>query len=365
MAKRFIYNRWYSLFDGENLIQKGVTTIVAVLITSIVIGVVVGVGVYVVKPAEVGEEGHSDISMYMVAMGSRTDPVWITYGKGGETAAEELGIDFTLVYAGADLATQLNNLEIAIGAEPDAILFSWPHATMYDEKLKEAMDKGITVIGFSCDDPEEPKYRESFVGAGIMCYLVGKGEATLSQRTSPDGEPYIKDGAKILFTSSSPGASWSEDTKRGIVETLEGYGLILDENYTMDSLDTGEDPTEIESRERAYLIAHPDIDAVFSAGCVSAEGVIRAMEALGMEPGEIPCFMWCCGSDACRGIEEGYSPEGGVSVASPGYVGYMAVMSAFLKIEYEVTPSDIEIKPHIVDKTNVDLFKEGMEQHFF
>lgn len=353
----------------KNMIEKGIAEITAVIITAIVVGVVVGGGVYVAtsraEPSENEDIGHSDITVYALGCGSSADAVWVTYMKGAEVAAEELGLNLVTKFAGGDMSVLLNDLETAIAAEADAILFCCPQSDLFDDSMKKAQEQGITIITFAVDCPAKPCYRDGYVGAIDKSLVIGNMCAELSQKIGPEGKPYVGDGSKILYISSAPGSTWSDLTKKGIIDTLADYGLVINEDYTMDILDTSSDPAEIESRETAYILANPDIDGVFSAGCISADGMVRTMEALDMEPGEIPCFMWVCGADAARGVKEGYYPEGGVSVPSPGYEGYMGTMAAFLKIEYGVVPSDLHTSSVIVNETNVDMFLEGMERHFF
>ncbi len=186
-------------------------------------------------------------------------------------AAEELGCDLTILSSDSDAATQIGQIEQAIG-EYDAILFEPVNPDALGAASKEAADAGVVVINIisACTD------WESYGIAALSC-----GDNVTAGETEMQNVADLLGGkGKIAILTGPSGDS-------GGLQRLEGYTNIL-ANYpeieqVVEPADCGWDTASAQTTVESWLSAY-ELDAIV---CENDGMAIGAGNAAGANSGII------------------------------------------------------------------------------
>jgi simple sugar transport system substrate-binding protein len=248
--------------------------------------------------------------------------------KEAASAFPDLQADYFNVPPGKtqDALALLDLFESAVAARYDAIIFPINHATMFDEPVQKAVDKGIIVIASNIDDPEGEKgnARHAFVGEDIklMHYLASIADAK---------KMGIKPGDHVLLTNEYPGAGWAESQLAGHKQYCDEMGIEYD------LIVSTADVAEGEAIAHSYLLANPQTKAIWSGGWPFSLGAVNALKALGYKPGEMAVVIRDASEPVLEQFFAGYVST--VSVLSQYQHGYYPVVIAYqhLKFDYPLT----------------------------
>jgi simple sugar transport system substrate-binding protein len=87
-------------------------------------------------------------------------------------------------------------------------------------------------------------------------------------------------------------------------ERCRGFGEAIGADYKKATLDSGDDPTTIESKVAAYLRQNPSTNGVLTLGPTSASPTIRALEKSG-QAGKLWMATFDLSDDISKGIKSG------------------------------------------------------------
>jgi simple sugar transport system substrate-binding protein len=282
--------------------------------------------------------------------GGEENPAWGLIYRGMEDAAKTLGVSCVMYRptTEGDLAMQLANFKTALAQNPDGIITSIPHPTMFNDVIQQALDKGIPVIVANTDgligtgSPLEKKL--NFVGQDLepAAYLLAK-EA--SKYFPP------RDQAQIVVGIGGPGLSWAEQRSSGITRYLKESGYT---NYKR--LDTSMAMDTAESRITAYLKANPKTNVMFFVGGVDIAAAASSARNLGYKPGQIVIAGFDILPQTLTEIKNGYI---NVVIDQQLYLqGAIPVMELYLVKKYGFSTWDANTGHAFVDKSNVDKIIE-------
>ncbi|MFB0500414.1 MAG: substrate-binding domain-containing protein [Candidatus Hadarchaeaceae archaeon] len=298
------------------------------------------------------------IKVAFISHGNPADACWAAYQNGADALAERLrNVEVVHRYSVEDIALQVDMVREEIARGVDAICIAISDATALDEPIQEARDAGIVVIAFDCDDPEGAagNARQAFVtssvtGAGL-CYDTGylRGLAV--------GDYGVPAGGDIFFPNEGPGATWSEDCKRGFLDGLAEKGYTKDVDYSLHEIEATYTVETAQELITAYLVAHPETDILVPCGGCTSIASVLAEETLGMAPGELPIWSWPHGDADARGIETGLVIAGVTD--SHSSVTAMCLLEAVMAVQFGVGPVDATLPLVVVDKSNIDQWGAG------
>ena len=164
-------------------------------------------------------------------------------------AAEELGVDLTILSSESDAATQISQIEQAIG-EYDAVLFEPVDPDALGAASKEAADAGVVVINIisACTD------WESYGIAALSC-----GDNVTAGETEMQAVADLLGGKGNIAILTGP----SGDS--GGLQRLEGYNNVL-ANYpdmvqVVEPADCGWDTASAQTTVESWLSAY-EFDAI-------------------------------------------------------------------------------------------------------
>ena len=299
------------------------------------------------------EEAKEPYFFIFNSSGGANNPAWTPTRRGFEDACKELGIKglYLNPVDEARLSDTLYNFESAIPQNPDCIFVSIANDSMFDEPVKRAIEKGILVIGVNTDDSEGAKgnARQSFIGSSDVnsAYTVIKESIKYLPKSKP------LDEVKVLIGVEVPGLEC-------IILRDKGYVKFMEENnISYDIIEIGLDRADMEMRMIAYLTNHKDIDIILTHGASSSSAVARACSKW-WKPGEKVIASFDLNPDTIEDIKAGWIQ---VIANQPMYMqGYLPVLIAFWKLEYEMGPIDIDTGVVLVGKDNIEIIQNAQKE---
>jgi len=299
------------------------------------------------------EEVKEPYFFILNSSGGANNPAWTAARRGFEDACEELGIKGLYLNPADEsrVSDTLYNLESAIPKNPDCILVSIANDDMFDKPIKKAIEKGILVIGVNTDDSEGAKGndRQAFIGSSDVtsAYKVIKESIKYLPKPKPLNE------LKVLIGVEIPGIEC-------IVLRDEGYTKFMEENnMSYDVIEIGSDRADMEMRMIAYLSNHQDVDIIVTHGLSSSSAVARACSKW-WEPGEKVIASFDLNPDTIEDIKKGWIQ---LIANQPMYMqGYLPVLIAFWKLQYEIGPIDIDTGVDLVDKNNIEIIQNAQKK---
>ncbi len=298
-------------------------------------------------------EAKDTYNITVVVHGGINDPFWKIQEKGIKDIQAQIP-DIEVSYRGpADYNLQefVEILQEAVAEKPDALVCTLTYPPFMDDILRPAIEEGLPVIAINAADmrPEEERIPVlTYIGEDSYQIGVTAAEETLKRFTPK----------RAVFGNHHHGADNITARGRGWVETMEKHGIPA-EQINITSEDVGK---SIELMA-AYLISHPDTDAVFISNIPIARTLIARLELDGYNVGEEIKFAQM---DVDPVLLE-YLQEEKIMFTmdqQPYLQSYLGVMFAYLYAKYGLTPppAPLPTGPGIVTKDNIVEFLELSEQ---
>lgn len=272
---------------------------------------------------------------------------------GMKDAARMLGVECTMFRPPkeGDLAAQLANFKAALAKNPDGIITTIPHPTMFNDVIQKALDRGIPVVCSNTNGlagtghPLEKKI--PYIGQDLFHsgYIMAR-----------DASEYFSDPSKMnaLVGVEVPGVSWAEARAGGQIKFLKENGA----KYKR--LDVGTEMATIQSRILAYLKKHPETNVIFTQGAFGPAPSGKAARAAGYEPGEIIIAGYDLLPATLSEIKKGYVTF--VIDQQPYLQGYLPVVQLYMINKYGFSTWDVDTGLGIVDKSNVERVEKLAEK---
>lgn len=243
----------------------------------IIFGVMVLLGMAIVGC--INGNGEKEMSDDKIVIGfpmtGLDDQHWVEYLLLVEQAAEALGVEIVVTDAGYSEEKQLADVEslIARGVDGISILpLSSEVATVMLEKMDEA---GIPFIVENDYPGMDPGYYDHYIA------FIGMSDEHAGYEST---KMLIEaGGTHFCGLDGTPGLSFSEARSSGFRKAVEEYDSadLLDTQYTNWLLTTGQEIME------DWLIAYPEVNAVWAAGTDPLLGALAGIEAAGKDPREM------------------------------------------------------------------------------
>lgn len=243
---------------------------------------------------------------------------WNVYScTGAEDAGEDLGIEVIVSGpANADPTEQINMLEDAIVAQPDAIVIATNDAAGCQASIDKAVEQGILVLTYDSDSADSAR---SFYVNSASDYECGR---MFVQDIARD----VAEDAKIAVMGGGISAGNQQDRLAGVEDEIA-------ENYPdMEIVATtwSDDDTEVAKQNAEnLLLANPDVQAIIGISGYEPHSAAAAVEEA-LEAGTISENVYITGLTMPDVIRP-YIENGTVTsayVTEPAYLAYTAVYTA-------------------------------------
>jgi simple sugar transport system substrate-binding protein len=307
-----------------------------------------------------GEPASADktLNIIFTCHSSTTNSFWQAVKLGFDDACSKIGAkgQFIFVQTEGSIEQQVANMQAAIARKPDALITSLVDNNAFIGVLKDAKEKGITVISSNVDATSGPELtlREAFIGQNFI-----PAGTTLGKRLSA---LFPKEGPiRVLVGVSAPGQNWAEQRAQGVMNGLEEFKKANPgRQVTIDKIDSGTDLATVSGRVGTYLNAHADTTAYFDMGFWHA-GVAKVLKDRNIAPGKVLLGGFDLVPQVLEMMKAGYIQ---IEIDQQPYEqGFMPVMEVYLKKNIGLAPADIDTGEAVVTPDQADsimeLSKEG------
>jgi simple sugar transport system substrate-binding protein len=270
------------------------------------------------------------------------DPYWCVVQKGMEEAAQQMGIDLSILGPDKfDVEKTAALIDQAVASKPDGIGLTITDNQMFKPPIMQALDAGIPVVAYDTGLGPE--------GDGIP-YLTFWGAEDYTQG--------YYGGLKLAEAGATKGVCINHQVGHtGLDARCKGFlDAFSQKNIPAEVLGVkGEDAAQAQTTISDYYTAHPDVDAFLTLGPAGSDPFYAFVEAAGIQPGQIYHATFDISPAGVKAIKDGLTLF--IMDAQPYLIGYGTVMSLMLDLRYNITPAlgVSATGPGFVDKSNVDI----------
>ena len=283
------------------------------------------------------------------------DPFWAVFQKGMIDAAAELGCRADIDLAGSDQNLQAKRLQEAVAMRPDGISLCINDDKMWDKPVADAIAKGINVVGTNNDDTQGSagNARLAYIGqnerrAGLM---IGRA---VFEAAKVKGVNLAT--MKVACAVEVAGANYGVVRASGIMDAMAEYGIP----GKPEIVDCTIDMTTAEQRITSYIIAHPDVKAMFGLGGICTDRLTSGMKNAGKTAGDILGGGFDATPGLITGLKTGYMVA---SIDQQQYLqGYFSVYVLYLMKKYGFAPQ-IDTGGFLITKDNIALIEKLSPQN--
>ena len=218
-----------------------------------------------------------------------SDSWWNTIKNSIKQAGDDFGVqvDYRNPPSG-DLADMARLIEQAAAAGYDGVITTIADYDVLQGAMAKVTAKKIPLVTINSGTTAQSEKLGAVMHVGQPEYDAGKGAG---ERAKAAG---VKSFLCVNHYATNPAS----------FERCRGFAEALGVDYKKATLDTGDDPTTVESKVAAYLRQHPDTDAVLALGPNSAHPTLKALEKAG-KAGKIYMATFDLSDEISRGIKNG------------------------------------------------------------
>lgn len=232
---------------------------------------------------------HAEGKYVLISHAPDSDSWWNTIKNGLKQAGEDYGV--TVDYrnpATGDLADMARLIEQAAAQNYDGVITTIADFNVLQGSIRRVTDKKIPLVTINSGTIEQSEKLGAIMHIGQPEYEAGKGAG---ERAKAAG---IKSFLCVNHFATNPVS----------FERCRGFAEAIGADYKKSTIDSGDDPTTIESRVSAYLRQNPSTQAVLTLGPTSAHPTLRALER-GGQKGKIWFATFDLSDEISRGIKDG------------------------------------------------------------
>ncbi len=274
----------------------------------------------------------------VITHGQAVDAFWSVVKNGVDDAAELLGVEVQYQAPQTfDMVAMAQLIDAAVATQPDGLVVSIPDADALGDSIRAAVAAGIPVISMD-SGLDVSKELGALLHMGIDEYPSG-----------------FAAGEKMKELGKTSGACINMEVGNvALDQRCQGFADALDGNSQV--IATSIDPIEIRAGVTGYLMQHPEIDAVLTAGATAFDPTLAAIEEAGLS-GQIALGSFDLSPSMLEAIDQGKAVFG---IDAQQYLtGYYPVIFLTIYDRYGMVPvNDVLTGPLFVTK---DTAKQVIE----
>lgn len=225
----------------------------------------------------------------LVSHAPDSDSWWNTIKNAIKQAGEDFGV--TVDYrnpSGGDLADMARIIEQASARNYDGVITSIADLDVLKKPIARVVAKKIPLVTINSGTTEQSEQLGAIMHVGQPEYDAGKAA----------GERARAAGAKSFLCVNHYA------TNPASFERCKGFADALGVDHKSATLDSGDDPTTVESKVSAYLRRNPSTAAVLTLGPSSAHPTLKAIAKLGLK-GKIFMATFDLSPEISAGLKDG------------------------------------------------------------
>ncbi|SEJ85230.1 sugar ABC transporter substrate-binding protein [Paraburkholderia diazotrophica] len=230
----------------------------------------------------------ADERFVMVSHGSDSNVWWNTVKNGMRDASEDFGVpvDYRNPPTG-DTGDMVRILEQASARNYAGVITTVPNLEMIQKGLAGVKAKHIPLVTIN-GGPDLGMKLGAIMHIGQPEYDAGKAAGERAKAAGIHNFLCVNHGADIQ-------ALW---------DRCKGFADAIGVDYKKSTMDSGEDPTVIQSKVAAYLRSHRDTQAVLALGPDQTTGVLRGINDAGLN-GKVYVATFDLSPDILKAIQSG------------------------------------------------------------
>ena len=253
--------------------------------------------------------GHAvaQAKFVLISHAPDSDSWWNTIKNAIKQAGEDFDVqvDYRNPPNG-DLSDMARLIEQAAAKEYDGVIVTIADYDVLKSAIGKVINKGIPVVTINSGTPEQSEQLNAIMHVGQPEYVAGKGAGEKAK------EAGVKSFLCVNHYATNPAS----------FDRCRGFGDALGVDFKSATIDTGEDPTNIQNKVSTFLRKNPATDGVITLGPTSAHPTIRALSGAGLL-GEMWFASFDLSEEIAAGIKKG-NIEFGID-QQPYLQGYIPV----------------------------------------
>jgi simple sugar transport system substrate-binding protein len=258
------------------------------------------------------------------------DAFWSVVKNGVDDAAALMGVEVQYQAPQTfDMVLMAQLIDAAVATKPDGLVVSIPDAEALGDSIRAAVAAGIPVVSMD-SGLDVSKELGALLHLGIDEYPSG-----------------FAAGEKMKELGKRSGACVNMEVGNvALDQRCQGFADALDGNSQV--IATAIDPVEIRAGVAGYLLQHPEIDAVLTAGAIAFDPTLAAIEEAGLAD-QIALGSFDLSPSMLEAIDQGRAVFG---IDAQQYLtGYYPVIFLTIYDRYGMIPvSDVLTGPLFVTK---------------
>jgi simple sugar transport system substrate-binding protein len=232
---------------------------------------------------------HAAGKYVLISHAPDSDSWWNTIKNAVKQAGEDYGVQVDYRNpASGDLADMARLIEQAAAQNYDGVITTIADFNVLQGAVKKVTDKKIALITINSGTPEQSAKLGAIMHVGQPEYDAGKAAG---ERAKAAG---IKSFLCVNHYATNPAS----------FERCRGFAEAIGVDFKKSTLDSGDDPTGVESKVSAWLRQNPSTQAILTLGPSSAIPTLKALERDGKK-GKIWFATFDLSDEIARGIKDG------------------------------------------------------------
>src|ERR1700761_7118235 len=307
----------------------------------------------------------ADAHFVLISHAPDSDSWWNTIKNAIKQADEDFNVETDYRNPpNGDIADMSRLIEQAAARNYDGVITTIADYDVLKSSIGKVTAKKIPLVTINSGTEEQSEKLGAIMHVGQPEYVAGKAA----------GEKAKAAGVKsFLCVNHIATNSVSFDRCRGFADAI---GV----NYKTSTIDSGQDPTEIQSKVSAYLRNHPNTQSILTLGPVPAAATLKAVTQMGLQ-NKIYFVTFDFSDDIAKAIKDGtikfaidqqpylqgYIPVAVLAIAkkdhTPDPVKIRQILQANPKfkerlqtygLEPSYGPKNIRSGPGFITKANID-----------
>ena len=267
-----------------------------------------------------------------LSVSTQNNPFFVTLADGAKKAADELGVNLTVVDAGDDVTKQVADIEDLLAKDISVLILNPVDSDAVAGAVQNAIDAGVKVISVD----------RVVNGVTVDCQIASDNILGAELATQ-----YIVDtlgeNVKVAELQGTSGAS-------AAIDRSEGFHNIADDSLDVVASQVADfDRTKGMSVMENILQANPGVKAVFAANDEMALGALEAISGAGKD---VLVVGFDATDDAIQAIKEGRMAA--TIAQQPDLIGYTSVEYAVKLINGESIPSSVPVEVTLITIDNAE-----------
>ncbi|WP_040977864.1 substrate-binding domain-containing protein [Oceanobacillus jeddahense] len=285
---------------------------------------------------EGGDEGSEDITIGY-AINTLNNPFFVEVKESAEAAAEELGVNISVVNANGDLSEQISGVEDLVQQQVDVLIVDPVDSEGSLTAINGAVEAGIPVITTG----------RSIEGADVVTHM-GYDEVKNGEIAGEFLAEQLEGQGKVIELQGTLGTDVANNRSEGFNNALSNYPDI--EIVSSQSADF--DRTEGMNVTENILQSHSEIDGLYAANDEMGLGALQALNSNNLS--DVAVVSNDGTGEALNSVKD--EELTGTMAVSPKAYGEEAVVVAIDVVNGEEQPEYIELPSEFVSLENVEEF---------